>query len=208
MLSTGHYLEIIRFGLAILVLAFGLFITLPPEISVPRMVAFQIVMALGLGILFQAPLVALQAHLKKKDIATGTATFGFIRMLSAGISIVLGDVLFQSQMRNRASSFISSGIPSKIEEMISNGSSTVGTFLLEDLTQVQKEIVRNAQNQSLSRMWIFYTAIACVGLIAGFGIKRKELSMVHDETKTGLEGEGSSDRSTSVSEGEEIEIGV
>ena len=156
-------------------------------------------MSLGLGPLFQAPLVALQAHLEKKDIATGTATFGFVRMLSAGISVVVGELIFQSQMRKRAPLFISSGILPVIAEKISSGSSAVGTVLLEELTQTQRYIVRAAQSQSLNSMWMFCIAVAAVGLIAGFGIRGREMSKVDEET-TGLKIEESRDVSGSVSE--------
>ena len=172
------------------------------------MVIFQIVMSLGLGPLFQAPLVALQAHLEKKDIATGTATFGFIRMLSAGISVVVGEVIFQSQMRNRAPSLISSGIPPTTAEKISNGSSAVGTGMLEELTRAQRQIVMGTQALSMSRMWIFYIAVATVGLIAGFGIKRREMSKAHVEIKTELERKESRGGFASVSERGGLEIVV
>ena len=86
-----------------------------------------------------------------------------------------------------------------IAEKISSGSSAVGTVLLEELTQTQRYIVRAAQSQSLNSMWMFCIAVAAVGLIAGFGIKGREMSKVDEET-TGLKIEESRDVSGSVSE--------
>ena len=120
-------------------------------------------------------------------------------MLSAGISVVVGELIFQSQMRRRTHLFISSGILPVIAEKISSGSSAVGTVLLEELTQTQRYIVRAAQSQSLNSMWMFCIAVAAVGLIAGFGIKGREMSKVDEET-TGLKIEESRDVSGSVSE--------
>jgi hypothetical protein len=41
----------------------------------------------------------------------------------------------------------------------------------------------------LSKMWIFYTVLAGIGLVASFGIGKIEVSKVHVETETGLKKE-------------------
>ena len=196
--ATGRYVEIIFFGFGFLVLGFGLFTTLPATLSVPRVVLFQIAICLGIGALLQPPLVALQAHLEPADMATGTATFGFVRMLSAGFSIVIGQVIFQGGMRGRFGEFVAAGIAPDVAQRLADGSSiTGGTGSGEGLTEMQMEMVRGAQAHSLSRMWIFYTIVAALGLLAGFGIRRKEMSRLHVEMKTGLESMTSREASTS-----------
>jgi hypothetical protein len=195
---TGRYLEIIYFGLACLVLGFGLFTTLPSTLDVPRVVGFQIVMCLGVGALFQPPLMALQAQLENRDVAMGTATFGFVRMLMAGFSIVLGQVVFQAGMRSRSGELVDAGIAPTIAGQLLDGSGMMGVGG-DALTEMQKDVVRGMQTASLSRMWVFYTVIAAVGVIAGFGIKRREMSTLHVETKTGLESMVSRETSTSTS---------
>lgn len=181
---TGRYLEIIYVGLGFLVLGFGLFTTLPATLDGPRVVGYQIIMCLGVGALFQPPLVALQAQLESRDVAMGTATFGFVRMLMAGFSIVLGQVIYQAGVRSREGDLVDAGIGPGMVGRLLDGSTGAGGVAL---TEMQKEVVRTVQAQSLSRMWVFYTVIAAVGVLAGFGIKRKEMSTLHVETKTGLE---------------------
>ncbi len=186
MVMTGRYLELIWFGCAFMTLGFGLFINFPPERSYARMVLFQVVISLGVGPLFQAPLLALQANLKQEDIATGTATLGFLRMLAAGISVVVGQVIYQSDIQKKTATFIAAGIPTELATKLTHGSSVSTTFIIQSLTNVQQLVVKTAITDSLSRIWIFYTVISFLGLLACIGIQKKVLSRDHVEAKTGL----------------------
>ena len=60
-------------------LGYGLFIDFDASSSWAKLVIFQIVAGLGIGPLFQAPIIALQAHINPRDIGTATATLGFTR---------------------------------------------------------------------------------------------------------------------------------
>lgn len=185
--ATGRYLEIIFFGLAFLVMGFGLFTTLPAELAVTRVVTFQITICFGIGALFQPPLVALQAHLESEDVATGTATFGFVRTLAAGFSIVAGQAIFQGGMRGRFHDLVAAGVSPGIATKLLDGSSmAVDSEVFDALTVLQSSLIRDTQVRSLSKMWLFYTVIAGMGMLVGLGIKRMDMSSMHVETKTGL----------------------
>lgn len=56
-------------------------------------VLYLLVSALGIGCLFQIPLIGLQASMPLKDMATTTATFGFIRTLGGTVSIAVGQAI-------------------------------------------------------------------------------------------------------------------
>jgi hypothetical protein len=187
MQSTGRYRDLIIVGLSFLILGLGLVSTLPPTLSPPRLILFQTLVALGIAPLFQAPLIALQTHLKSRDTAAGTATAGFARMLAAGISLVVGQAVFQAGMRSRSAGLVKAGVPARVVEELGRGSGMVGAGIMEGLSAAQREMVRGAMVESLSRMWIFYTAVAGVGLLAGLGLRKREMSNVHVEVKTGLE---------------------
>jgi EmrB/QacA subfamily drug resistance transporter len=187
MVMTGKYLELIWFGFVFMTLGFGLFINFQPYRSTVRMVMFQIVVSLGVGPLFQAPLLALQANLKQEDIATGTATLGFLRMLAAGISVVVGQVIYQSDIQKKTGTFIAVGIPTTLANKLADGSSVSATFIIQGLTKAQQLVVKAAITNSLSKIWIFYTAVSFAGLVACLGIRKKTLSKTHTEAKTGLQ---------------------
>jgi hypothetical protein len=166
-------------------LTFGLFIDFQPYRSWARIVIFQIFLAFGIGPLFQAPVIAFQTDLKPKDVATGTSTFAFVRMMSTSVSVVVGQVIFQSEMGKKLPKLLGAGLAPALASMLAQGNAVAATFGIHDLTESQKYVISASITDSLSKMWIFYTAFAGVGLVASFGIKKKELSREHVEHKTG-----------------------
>ena len=184
--KTGKYTLMMRLGFPMLVLAHGLFINFTPYRSYPRIALFSIIWSCGISTLFQGPLIALQANLDPKDMGMGTATFAFIRQLSAGVSIVIGQVIFQSGMHGKLNTLLAAGVDSSLAETLAEGNAITATFLVNKLDEAQKLVVRTAVVDALDKMWIFYAAVAGVGFLVCWGIQRKELSGKYVEYKTGL----------------------
>lgn len=188
LLKTGHYMGLIVGGMALLTLALGLFIDLPDYRSWPRIIIFQIIASLGMGPVFQAPIVAMQTKLQPKDIASGTSAFQFLRQLSAGIGVVIGQVLLSSEIRQHTHLFTAAGIPGPLVSQLESGSLVTTINVLPDLHSAgQVQAVKMAYTESLSSMWIFFTCAAAAGLVASLFIGQNVLSKVHDEFKTGLQ---------------------
>ncbi|KAF2423330.1 MFS general substrate transporter [Tothia fuscella] len=186
--KTGRYLELLRGGLCLMTLGLGLLIDLPSYISWPRIILYLAIIGIGFGPNFHAPLIALQTHLQPNDVAAGTSTFGFMRMLAGAIGVVLGQVLFQSQMQTHVRSFYSAGVPDPIIQNLARGSAiSTSTASLIGLTTEQGSLIRNAKAQSLSKMWILYTLFSALGLLASMGIRKKAMSRDHEEFRTGLD---------------------
>jgi hypothetical protein len=63
-----------------------------PEVTTNwgKILGFQIVGGIGLGMNFEGPLLALQAIVGVENTATATATIGFVRTLSTAILVVIG----------------------------------------------------------------------------------------------------------------------
>lgn len=104
--KTGRYLELIWAGVVLLMLGNGLYIKLDVGSSLGSIVAFQLVAAIGAGLLFQPPLIALQALVPPQKTASATATLGLFRNLSTSIAIVVGQVIFSNGMTSRRSSLV------------------------------------------------------------------------------------------------------
>ncbi|CEJ57279.1 hypothetical protein PMG11_05977 [Penicillium brasilianum] len=186
MKKTGRYREMIVAGLFFMTLGFGLFIDLKPYASWPRIILFQLIGGIGVGPNFQAPLVAFQANIRPADMATATATFGFVRQLSTSMSVVLGTVIYQNMMGQQADKLIAAIGPELTAEITSSFAGSSKT-LIQGLTESQREVVLDAFTFALSRMWIFYTAVAGVGFILSLFIRPRELTKTHTIRKTGLE---------------------
>lgn len=143
--------------------------------------------------LHPSPLLSTPPHLylanpspQKRDIATATATFGFIRNLGSAISIVVGSVIFQNQIASQGPLLVSSLGP-ETASAFSAGSAGANVGLINTLPAPQKEVARRAFADSLSTMWILYAVAAGVGLLVSGLITRNTLSRSHEETKTGIE---------------------
>lgn len=186
--KTGLFRPPIYFAFFMLVLGFGLFINLNASSSWAKIIIYQIIAGLGVGPMFQAPIIALQAHINPRDIGTATATLGFIRQLSTSISVVIGEVVYQNQINKKTSSIVSAIGPQDAGR-ITGGNAGSSTEFIDSLPQPAKGAVRKAFADSLQPMWILYTCFAVLGFVVMLGIAGKKLTREHEETKTGLEAE-------------------
>ncbi|KAF2132901.1 hypothetical protein P153DRAFT_282938 [Dothidotthia symphoricarpi CBS 119687] len=188
--KTGQYLPLIWAGMFMMILGFGLFIDLGANSSWAKIIIYQIIVGIGVGPNFQAPLIALQSLVPKRDIATATATFGFMRNLGSSISVVVGSVIFQNEMKSKQPQLIAS-LGAQTASAFTGGSANANVGIIGTLPTNQKLIVREAYASSLSTMWILYTVFAALGFLVSLLIGKNVLDKQHEETKTGLEAEQS-----------------
>ncbi|GAM40948.1 hypothetical protein TCE0_041f13692 [Talaromyces pinophilus] len=184
--KTGRYKEAVYIGMGVMTLGFGLLIDLKPYASWPRIILYQLIAGAGVGPNFQAPLVALQANIHVSDMAVATATFGFVRQIASAIGIVLGSVIYQnvlSQQIPQLETVVGSATAAKLASSFSGGDKS----LIESLPANQQAAVKSAFTLSLSRAWIYYTALGGVGFAVSFFLRRIELNQSHKIAKTGLE---------------------
>lgn len=186
--KTGRYRPPFYLGLTMMIVGHGLFVNLPAYPSWPRIIIFQIISGIGLGPIFQAPIISLSSLTKPADIASATATIFFVRDIATAMSIVFGGVIFQNRMATHSAE-LSAILPPDIAAALTKGDATASTKLIQTLPEAQKEVVYSAYNDSLRADWIFYTALSGVGLILSFLISKHILSRQHKIHKTGLAGQ-------------------
>ena len=182
---TGKYVPCIIFGMTVMTLGFGLFIDLEPKANWAKIILFQIVAGIGVGPNFQSPLISLQSTVAPRDIASATATFGFIRQLATSISVVLGGVVFQNGMQKQYDQLLTQLGP-QIADLLtgSNAAASVGTVAA--LPGPAGDIARAAYWTSLKTMYIMYVAFSGAGLVVSLFVRSRKLSKEHEEHKTGL----------------------
>ncbi|KAL5336754.1 major facilitator superfamily domain-containing protein [Aspergillus crustosus] len=185
----GCYQEVIWIGMATVVLGTGLFIDYNTATSLGKIIGYQIISGFGCGLLFFPPLIAIQSNIHIQDTATATATFGFVRNVAMTLSVVLGGVVFQNGMLMRRSSLEDAGLSSALQNGFTGAEAAANVLVVKDIVDpVQRQAVKQAFAWSIRNIWILYTALAAIGLIASPFIKKKQLSQEHVETKTGLKG--------------------
>jgi len=183
---TGRYLELIWIGMAGICLGFGLFIKLGVNSSLVEIVLFQIVAGVGVGVVFQPPLIAIQSLVAHEDVAAATAPFGFVRSLSTAVSIVIGGVVFRNQMQAYYKELLLI-LPGDVAQIFSGHMAAANVKLIATLTGVEKLAAQKSYADSLSTMWILYASIAALGLVLSVLITKQHLAIDHVETRTGLE---------------------
>ncbi|OSS49741.1 hypothetical protein B5807_05918 [Epicoccum nigrum] len=184
--KTGQYRPLIWSGMFMMTLGTGLFIDLGAHSSWAKIIIYQVIAGIGVGPNFQAPLIAMQSLVPKRDIATATATFGFTRNLGSAISVVVGSVIFQQEMKAQQGS-LRATLGDHTASSFSGGQAGANVGLINSLPVAQKAIARAAFANALSKMWILYACFGAVGLLISLLIGVNVLDKQHIETKTGLD---------------------
>ncbi|KAH7093505.1 major facilitator superfamily domain-containing protein [Paraphoma chrysanthemicola] len=173
--KTGRFLEVLQAGLLLMTIGVGLLVSLSAELETGKTIAILIVIGLGFGPNFSAPLIALQTRIRDSDIATGTSAFGFVRMISGAIGVVVGQVVFQLLMGRQSDTFLKNGIPSDIVAQLTRGEATSLRFTLATLPHYQQRAATDGLGKAMRGTWVFYTVVSALGLVVSFGIKRTKL---------------------------------
>ncbi|KAK5134831.1 hypothetical protein LTR08_006063 [Meristemomyces frigidus] len=186
--QTGRYREVIWIGLLLMTLGTGLYISFDTTTSIERLIGFELIGGVGCGMLFEAPMIAIQNTVSQADTATATASYGFLRNIATSMSIVIGGVVFQNGMDSRADGLRSTGLDANTVSALSGGQAAASVYLISSIQDgVQRKAVQDAYAGSLRNIWIMFTCISFVGSIAGVFIKHGDLSKEHTETKTGVQ---------------------
>lgn len=149
--KTGKVRPAIWFGCFFMTLGTGLFINFGSKLVIWKIILFQVIAGIGVGPLFQAPMIALQSVVKQRDVAAANSAFTFLRSLITSLSIVIGGVVLQRGLGS--------------DSLTGNGHVSAGGG-------------DNSKKYAaaLSNMWIFYTAFCGVMLVSTFWIGKIDVS--------------------------------
>ncbi|KAI1392652.1 major facilitator superfamily domain-containing protein [Hypoxylon trugodes] len=185
---TGRYREIAWLGAALMTLGTGLYINFRTETSIAMIAGFEIVGGIGIALLFQVPMLAIQNSVSQADTASATASLGFIRNLATSLSIVLGGVVFQNSMAARQSSLAAAGLSGPVLNALSGDQAAANVEIVGSIQDAaQRQVIQDAFAGSLRNMFIMYTCIAGVTIVPSLFIKHRHMSTEHTETKTGIQ---------------------
>jgi MFS family permease len=173
--KTGRYLEVLQAGLALMTLGVGLFMLFTPSLNLAMIIGFLAIAGIGFGPNFNAPLIALQTRIRESDMAAGTSAFGFVRMVSGAIGVVIGQVVFQLLMKPHSEAFRAAGLSREFADTLAGGEAISQAGRIALLSEAQKGVVKDALNEALRGTWIFFTVVSALGLCVSFGIARKKL---------------------------------
>lgn len=184
--KSGRYRPPIYLGFGLMILGTGLYINLQDYPSWPRIIIYQIIAGVGIGPIFQAPIVAVFSLTKPADIASAAATLLFMRDIATAMSVVFGGVIFQNRMAAQSGEIVAA-LPSDKATQVIGGEASGALNIIPTLPYDQRQVVVGVYNESLRAEWIFYTALGVVGMFLSLLISKQVLSREHKIHKTGLE---------------------
>ena len=85
--KTGNYRFNLWVGFAIWTVACGLLSTISPTTSNAKLVGYQMLSGIGAGQTFQTSLIAIQASVKRSEMAVATGMRNFLRMLGGTVAL-------------------------------------------------------------------------------------------------------------------------
>ncbi|KAH9951233.1 major facilitator superfamily domain-containing protein [Amylocystis lapponica] len=169
---TGRWRPVMWFAWAIFILGNGLMYMLDENSNNAKKVLYPFVAAMGLGCLFQTPLIGLQAAMPVKDMATTTATFGFLRLLGGTVGVTIGEAILSGVLQKKVKNIPGLTIP------------TTASFLnefvpsIKDIANVsQRTALIAAYCEAIDTIWLVNIPIIGVGFICtlflrGYTLKR------------------------------------
>ncbi|KAJ3732293.1 MFS general substrate transporter [Lentinula guzmanii] len=177
---TKEYRLVMWLSWAIFVVGYGLMTMLDSHSNTAMKELYPFVAAIGIGCLFQTPLIALQAAMPLRDMATSTGAFGFIRTLGGTVGISVGQVIFSSTLSPRLAK-----IPNISIDTSSAALAESVTSLKDIPDATTRAAVIQAYAKSISSIWVVCTPIAGVGFLLVLWIRKYTLNrtIVRNEKK-------------------------
>jgi MFS family permease len=186
--KTGSFRPIIWIGTLLLTLGCGLFIAFSATTSTATTVGFLVIGGLGSGVLFEAPLIAIQSQVEQSDVASATATLTFIRNIAVSVSTIVGGTIIQNSMDAQAGLLRNAGVPQHIRELLDGEHALANVMVPSTLgnNPAWELAAKQAFAYAMRNMWITYTVLAFLSFVASIFVESAVLGTEHVETVTGL----------------------
>ncbi|WVQ85656.1 hypothetical protein IAT38_007822 [Cryptococcus sp. DSM 104549] len=107
---TGDYWWNLVIGFAIWTIGLGLLTSISPDTSIAKLSGYQIIVGLGAGQTFQTSLVAIQASVDRKDMATATGLRNFLRMLGGTIALAVCGTIVNNSVKSHLMGLLGDGV--------------------------------------------------------------------------------------------------
>ncbi|OHF04059.1 plays a role in the entry into G0 [Colletotrichum orchidophilum] len=201
---TGRYRVLMYAAQVLLMLGTGLLIHLAFEKDLAKLFAFQILTGVGVGLNIEAPVLAAQAATTVRDTAAVLATMGFLRSIATAISVVVGGVVFQNQMKAENPALVDA-IGAELAGLFDGENASAHVEDIGLLSADQQVPVRQAYFRALKTVWIMYVAFAGLALVLNLFVSEHHLS---DERKAAVLGvdRGNPDSLEQPVQGEELPL--
>ncbi|KAJ7174690.1 iron permease [Mycena filopes] len=162
-------------GWVIAIVAFGLFSTIRADSAVWKWVTYQILGAVGLGILFSAPIFPILAPLPQNRAGSALALFSFTRALFQTWGITISGTILQNMLQKKLPSAFIAQFPPGFEIAYA------AVPLIKDLEGPLREDVERAFAESMAVIWQTMIGISGLGLLLSLLMEEVPMGTTVDE---------------------------
>ncbi|KAJ7644807.1 iron permease [Roridomyces roridus] len=169
------YRAINWFGWVATIVGFGILSMVRTDSSVAEWAVFQVIPAMGIGILFIAPVFPLLASLPTDRAASVLALFSFTRMFSQSWGLAIAGTILQNRLvQNLPASFISLFPPN-------TEIAYAAIPIIRTLEEPLRSEVQVAFAKSMSAIWQTMIGIAGLGFICSLAMREIPMTTSVDE---------------------------
>ncbi|KAK8133603.1 hypothetical protein PG984_005615 [Apiospora sp. TS-2023a] len=173
--KTGLYRPLHWVGFLLSAVGTGLFSTLREHSSTGACVGFQIIASGGTGLVFTATLPSTLAALPEADVAAATAVYSFVRSLGLVWGATMAAVAFNGQVDANLGLVAD---PAD-RDLLADGAAYANVGRLGGLPSPAADQVVEVYERALSRTWLVFVGVACLGFLVAFAEKHIELRKDH-----------------------------
>jgi len=168
MRRTGRYKVYPVVGTAIAAVAMLAFATIDAETPMPRVLAFMVVLGIGLGLSMQMLTIAAQNALPPRDMGLSTSSVTFFRAIGStvGTAVALA-VLFGTVLGNIRERLVEGGVPSAYLDQVKRTSALDDTAAL--FASLPDEVERMVLQGFADSMRTVFLVMACTLVPAFLG---------------------------------------
>ncbi|CAH0044660.1 unnamed protein product [Clonostachys solani] len=153
---TGYYTPFQIIGTCLMSVGAGLLTTLQVHSSSGVWIGYQVIYGFGMGMVIQAPNLAAQTVLPKKDVSIGASFMFFSQLLGGSIFSAVGQTVFNDQLQRRLSNL--DGFDPKFIQ--SNGATS-----LTEVPDSIKDVVLERYNEAIRQVLRVGMILVCITLI-------------------------------------------
>jgi hypothetical protein len=184
--KMGRYRPIHLVGFALTTLGFGLNATLGRSTHTGAWVVFQIIIAVGLGVLISSLLPAVQANLHESHTASSTAAWAFIRSIGTIWGVSIPAAVFD----NRFAQLLPRIHDPVVRNLLAGGRAYehASKDFIDSFGVAVKEQIIGIYSESLKRVWQIAVLFAGVSFLMVW-VERETRLRTELQTDFGLEKE-------------------
>jgi MFS family permease len=182
--ATGRYKPLNIIGFALITPAAGLLTMLDSSSSTAEWTIFQIIGAVGIGLVTTSALPAVQVSLPESDVALSTATWGFLRSLGSiwGVSILAA--IFNTRFGELSKQITDENLRLLLQNGVAYERASAA-YIDAFHEPTRTELIQTYQG-ALKTVWHVLIAFSAFGFLATWFLKEIKLKDTF-ETEFGLE---------------------